>query len=85
MMKYIGIIIVYSILLGGFDFFVFSFLVYCYIVIGDVDIVMDILNYGDCLEFVKNFIDKVLYMYLCLYINDNVVLFFFFLSCLFCK
>ena len=74
MMKYIGTIIVHSILLGGPNFPVFSPSVYRYIVTGDVDTAMDTLNYGDCSEAVKNFIDKVLYMHLCLHTTNNVVL-----------
>lgn len=85
MMKYIGTIIVHSILLGGPDFPVFSPSVYRYIATGDVDTAMDTLNYGDCSEPVKNFIDKVLYMHLCLHTNDNVVLSLPFSSCLLCK
>ena len=52
MMKYIGTIIVHSILLGGPGFPVFSPSVYRYIA--------TLLNYGDCSEPVKIFIDKVL-------------------------
>ena len=63
MMKYIGTIIVHSILLGGPDFPVFSPSVYRYIATGDVDTAMDTLNYGDCSEPVKNFIDQVLCMH----------------------
>lgn len=85
MMKYIGTFIVHSILLGGPDFPVFSPSVYRYIATGDVDTAMDTLNYGDCSEPVKNFIDKVLYMHLCLHTNDNVVLSLPFSSCLLCK
>jgi len=73
MMKYIGTIIVHSILQGGPDFPVFSPSVYRYLATGDVDTAMDSLNYGDCSEPVKNFIDKVLYMYLCLHTNSNVL------------
>ena len=62
MMKYIGTIVVHSILQGGPSFPVFSPSVYRYIATGDVDTAMDTLNYGDCSEPVKNIIDKVLYM-----------------------
>lgn len=61
MMKFIGTIIVHSILLGGPGFPVLSPAVYRYIATGDVDAAMMMLNYGDCSEPVKNFIDKVLY------------------------
>ena len=75
----------HSILLGGPDFTVFSPSVYRYIATGDVDTAMDTLNYGDCSEPVKNFIDKVLYMHLCLHTSNNVVLSLPFASCLVCK
>lgn len=61
MMKYIGTIIVHSILQGGPGFPVFSPSVYRYIATGDIDTAMVMLNYRDCSESVKNFIDKVLY------------------------
>ena len=61
MMKYIGTIIVHSILQGGPGFPVFSPSVYQYIAAGDVDAAMMMLNYGDCSASVKDFIDKVLY------------------------
>ena len=62
-MKYIGTIIVHSILLGGPGFPVFSPSVYRYIATGDINAAMVMLNYGDCSEPVKNFLDKVLYVY----------------------
>lgn len=61
MMKYIGTIIVHSILQGGPGFPVFSPSVYQYLATGDVDAAMMMLNYGDCSASVKDFIDKVLY------------------------
>ena len=64
MMKYIGTIIVHSILLGGPGFPVFSRSVYRYIATGDINAAMVMLNFGDCSEPVKNFLDKVLYMYM---------------------
>ena len=62
-MKYIGTIIVHSILLGGPGFPVFSPSVSRYIATGDINAAMVMLNYGDCSESVKNFLDKVLYVY----------------------
>lgn len=59
MMKFIGTIIVHSLLLGGPGFPVLSPAVYRYIATGDVDAAMMMLNYGDCSEPVKNLIDKV--------------------------
>lgn len=64
MMKYIGTIIVHSILLGGPRSPVFSPSVYRYIGTGDVNAAMVMLNYGDCSEPVKNFLNKVLYVYM---------------------
>ena len=59
MMKYIGTIIVHSILHCGPGFPIFSPSLYCYLVSGDVDATMVMLNYNDCSDSVKQFIDKV--------------------------
>ena len=59
MMKYIGTIIVLSILHGGPGFPVVSPSLCCYLVSGDVDATMVMLNYNDCSDSVKQFIDKV--------------------------
>lgn len=64
MMKYNGRIIEHSTLLGGPGFPVFSPSVYRYIATGDVNAAMVMLKYGDCSESVKNFLNKVLYMYM---------------------
>lgn len=62
MMKYIGTIIVHSILQDGPGFPVFSPSVYRYLATGDIDTAMGIMNYGDCSQEVKVFIDKVFYL-----------------------
>ena len=59
LMRYFGTMIVHSILQGGPGFPVFSPSVYCYIATGNVDAAMAKMNYGDCSETIKHFIDKV--------------------------
>ena len=59
LMRYFGTMIVHSILQGGPGFPVLSPSVYCYIASGNIDAAMAKMNYGDCSEPVKHFIDKV--------------------------
>jgi len=59
LMQYFGTMIVHSILQGGPGFPVFSPSVYCYIATGNIDAAMAKMNYGDCSEPIKHFIDKV--------------------------
>lgn len=58
-MKFVGIVIIYSIFQGGFGFFVFSLFVYYYLVIGDFDVVVQKIFVNDCIVFIKYFIDQV--------------------------
>ena len=59
LMRYFGTMIVHSVLQGGPGFPVLSPSVYCYIASGNIDAAMAKMNYGDCSEPVKHFIDKV--------------------------
>ena len=59
LMQYFGTMIVHSILQGGPGFPVFSPSVYCYIATGNIDAAIAKMNYGDCSEPIKHFIDKV--------------------------
>lgn len=53
LMKYIGTIIVHSILQGGPGFPVFSEGIYWYIVSGNIDMAMRMISVNDCSERIK--------------------------------
>ena len=76
MMKLIGTIIVYSVLLAGLGFPVFSRSIYRYLATGKTDDVIQNMTVDDCSLPVRNFIDKVsLGCKNCGYIKkDNLVL-----------
>ena len=59
MMKYIGTIIVHSVLQGGPGFTVFSPSVYQYLSTGDFELAIKTANIGECPAHIKHFIDQV--------------------------
>ena len=61
-MKYIGTIIVHSILQGGPGFPIFSPSVYRYFSTGNFELAMRTANIGECTAHIKNFIDQVIYL-----------------------
>ncbi|XP_046856087.1 uncharacterized protein LOC124449186 [Xenia sp. Carnegie-2017] len=58
-MKYIGAIIVHSILQGGPSFPIFSPSVYRYFSTGNFELAMRTANIGECTAHIKNFIDQI--------------------------
>ncbi|XP_046860694.1 uncharacterized protein LOC124453910 [Xenia sp. Carnegie-2017] len=58
-MKYIGKIIVHSILQGGPGFPIFSPSVYRYFSTGNFELAMRTANIGECTAHIKNFIDQI--------------------------
>lgn len=59
-MKYIGTIIVHSILQGGPGFPIFSPSVYRYLSTGDYELAMKTANIGECTAHIKHFINQVM-------------------------